>query len=136
MLTPNEVRYGNWILVPTAKNKFEWDRVIEISEHRVVTKFYSQNNSMGYAWKDVKGIELKAELLNMAGFVSNKIVPFIKDRLAITARSGQDYILEWYKGDELMGTPGTSFKDLHELQNIYHSLTGKELELNHSKSLQ
>ena len=68
MLQPNEVRYGNWILVPTGKNKYEWDQVIEISHHRVVTNLYSQNNSMGLPWNDVVGITLDEQVLKLCQF--------------------------------------------------------------------
>ena len=133
MLTPNEVRYGNWILVPTEKGKFEWDQVIEISEHRVVTKFYSQNNSMGFAWKDVKGIELTLDILEKAGFEK-------QDKLNVGAQTyfkkGMgEYLSYHYDGLIVYEANGTSIKYFHQLENLYHSLTGNELEFKQSKPL-
>lgn len=82
-----------------------------------------------YNDKEYTAIPLTPEILEKAGFVSNSIVPFIKGRLAITARHDQDYIFEWCKRDDQFGSPGTSFKYVHELQNLYFALTGEELPI-------
>jgi hypothetical protein len=152
MLTPNEVRYGNWILVPSDKGRYEWDQVTEISEHRVVTKFYSQNNSMGFAWKDVKGIELTVDLLQLIGFVKTEnfslediAMEYVFDIPVLGENKNQMFVIinkdakekNWGRYITNNYHSSDNFHYLHQMQNIYFSLNmDKELELNHSKSLQ
>lgn len=117
MIELRELRIGNYI------------NITDINYNDVVTKIDATGHensieTMLYSYVDaesIQGIPLTEEILLKCGFYDKKGYYFLRG-FEIRFWDGVNVT---YKGIELFE------KDLrlHQLQNLYHSLTGKELEI-------
>jgi hypothetical protein len=140
MMKANELRIGNWVLIPTKDATVK----IPVIPFRVlaITLFgeldFSQptfKESLIVPAKHCDGIPLTEELLiEKCGFKKSGIDQYchpIFDNTAIYFEIGDDWdfsdanICGDYDGCVHVKIP----KELHKLQNIIEDLTGKELEI-------
>src|SRR6476469_71856 len=97
---------------------------------------------MSKGQKDFFAIVLKAELLEKCGFIENKDYPLLPDarefRLVLPVIGNhKNEILAYIKNNkECFGravvngfTASNNFYHLHQLENLYYSLTGEELRV-------
>lgn len=131
MIPDTELRKGNKVLfAPQGKRHHEIKprvcTVMELQKLTVLVDDMGLPLSLFYNSEDLQGIPLSPELLENCGFERNCSF-FEKDNVQImwgyTKEHGDFF---HYTVDELIQYPG--FKYLHTLQNLYHSLTGKEIE--------
>lgn len=131
MIKENELRLGSWVMQKT--------------QHRIVTVPCTHEQlrllANGGA-KDLFPVVLKAELLQQCGFAENKdyaLYPQAREfRLVLPVMgSGDVAILAYIKtnGESFAramvnGVPVSNNQHhLHQVQNLYHALTGEELTI-------
>jgi hypothetical protein len=125
MIPANELRIGNWIQVlGIYKNSFERAGIIQADAELIRL---CADSKVG-----LLGIELYPELLGKCGFSerlpdSEKVISYRNDSNVIlnSYKSNQD---EWFLYPVLWD-PYAKIKYLHQLQNLYFALTGKELKI-------
>lgn len=119
----NELRIGNKVYF----NLMQEVRIITISYHEI--RFAAIHKTNTY-----DPIPITPAILEKAGFVKYKTYGVdceYKKREMFISTNGQRFWFEWPRRSEtLPGTTATEFKYVHEIQNLYHALTGKELEIN------
>lgn len=131
MIAANELRIGNYVSDIHSENGI-W-KIVSIGE---LTAKYGNYKSNVYSSKfeNITPIPLTPEILYKCGFVKSKRVQggFTIDGLEIDL----DYITQDQDGYEFEYKFGLSdkwnivhVKYLHQLQNIIHALTGKELNI-------
>ena len=118
-MTANELRLGNW--VKTEYKEIGNIKITEISESVI----YS-NKTKGISYSSLLPIPLTEEILLKCGFNKNELGGYIMytelgSMLCIykdgSFRSNERYI-------------DTKIKHLHQLQNLYFCLVGKEFDVN------
>lgn len=93
-------------------------------------------------YKDLYPVVLKAELLEKCGFIENMDYPLLPDArefiLALPViGSNKNEIFAYIKNNKecfaraaVNGLPASNnFYNLHQLQNVYHALTGTEMPI-------
>ena len=123
-ITPSDLKIGNWLNYSTEEGilptKIDWQDLAHLSEKpKDFNKYYS-------------GIEITPEILVKCGFVKDED----EDKYILTFIKGVEYI---YKMEnkcfyEYRFAFGEDFnlreiEYLHELQNLFYCLTGKELKI-------
>jgi hypothetical protein len=107
MITANELRIGNWVKTISTQKIF-----------RVSIKTLSSLRS-GICY--IEPIPITEEWLLRFGFEKTSLHYFKKDSVIL---SFEDYFYECFLGNKLV-----IINHIHQLQNLYFALTGKELEL-------
>ena len=131
MINPNEFRFGNYLL-----QKIN-NRIVPVSYNVSHVELVIKGEL-----KDLFPLVLKPELLEKAGFVENKDYPLLPDarefRLVLPViGSQQNEICAYVKNNKecfgravVNGFPASNnFYNLHQLQNLYFSITGEELAI-------
>jgi len=123
----SQLRLGN-LIIPAGESNAPICRVIEIAEKYVIAKTSHVDNI--YIGKDsILPIQLTDELLVELGFEYSKITDkfFTKDiRFGI---STADNKFRFIQGNFVCQLVLKELKYIHELQNLYFTLTGNELEI-------
>ena len=122
MIAAEHLRRGNWL--QDGLFYMGYFQVKEIYEDNV------KSSDFIIPYSDLKGIELTEEILIKCGFqIAAGGISYDKDKLSIyfgdtilSGPNGRTYFNSWAI---LEHTP----KYLHELQNLYFCLVGKELEI-------
>lgn len=124
----NELRVGNWVTA-TKGNNYEGKGVIQVRS--ISGSGINQWQDMGASgeerYEDVAGIPLTEEWLLKFG-VDGKDLLIPNYHNTILRLSNSDYMLmiQGYEGDKVeLKRP----KYVHQLQNLYHALTGEELTI-------
>lgn len=120
MIQANEIRVGNAV--------YDHDGVLRWINHRKISDIASRPNDHGYM-----PIPLTEEWLLKFGFEEYR---FYKDRISykLVQERGGDYFVtgEWFhkclsEGNAVILNYNLQY--VHQLQNLFFALTGKELEL-------
>jgi hypothetical protein len=118
MIKANELRIGN--VVETRSNKRGWIRYEMTGLNIYQLSAYGENFE-----KDVRPIPITEDLLLECGFIQDDIIDFryhLEDWFAIDVDDCCIRIADsWMFG---------KINYLHELQNLYFTLTGDELKIN------
>ncbi len=130
MIDVNELRLGNYIL-QKQNNKIS-----------AVACSFIHFEWMQKGYKDLYPIVLKPELVEKHGFIENKKYPLLPDAheyiLAVPVQgSNKNEIVVYVKNNkECFGRAvvnnfpaSNNFYHLHQLQNLYFALTGREMEI-------
>jgi hypothetical protein len=140
MILPSEVRVGNYLIGKNdrycdrsnriAKNVFEVsivsDNIICLDIGFDARQRYEKNPIWSPSYSDLFGIELTAKWLLRFGFVKFSSVVYKCDELNLSYNvNSKTYTMPIQK------TSG-KIECVHQLQNLYWSLTGKELVLQDS----
>ena len=126
MIKSNELRIGNYITAKGAIDPFEnYLTVCGLEEKLITTKYFSHE---GQCWQIIRnkdnyiGIPLTGEwIIKLGSENKNQLYEIYPFEFYI-----DDFgeCLMYFKGHNL-----SIFNYVHELQNIYFSITGKELEI-------
>lgn len=127
MIQPNELRIGNWVQRPEdiRNSIIDGDRIYFPIDHTMIRdcEYYKEN------WA-FEGIHLTPEILEKCGFVRVSIgynYPGSVFSLYQSNNPNRQNILPCWNEQICSDVP---VKYLHQLQNIFHSLTGTELPIN------
>jgi hypothetical protein len=133
-----DLRLGNWLIIHGRPEKVESISYDELLKSNGIDEHYINRSNL----KDIRPIPLTAELLEKSGFEINGFKQFDfpihkYSKLVLDLNGG--YI--WLRESDIKGE---SFKDdivclwnrdykkdfyLHQLQNLFYSLSGEELEV-------
>lgn len=116
-----ELRIGNWVL--EKQNKLLGE-IFNIT--RTTCRIFVDNEleDLKPSLEDIEPIPLTEEWLEMFGFKMDWHISH-KDEYFCMFQEGDKY---YYTADEHHWT-SEPFKHVHQLQNLFYALTGKELEL-------
>lgn len=126
MVSANELRIGNKILRRNS-NDYWIDTNVNLTYLSLVYEFP----------EDYKGIPLSEETLLKCGFVNDSYSNFNLYLLDEYGAKSEEYISIHFKDYACKEYSGAGFSDcyveeckyLHQIQNLYFALTGKELEV-------
>jgi hypothetical protein len=112
VIKASEIRIGNIIWDDTRQK-------IKYVTHRVISDLAGCAEPLAYS-----PIPITPEWLERCGFVNEGKNVFVKDRFKIGApdHGGVNWV---FYDDRHLSTPG--LEHVHQLQNLYHALTGEEL---------
>lgn len=120
MIDSNEIRVGNRFIRELRNERgLEYDHDFILTEEQM-GKLFSDN--IGLALQDLSPIPLSPKILDQCGFnheIHDDSSYYIQDGLWF-CHIGDN----WYLATHTEYKP---FQSLHQLQNLIHSLTGKEL---------
>lgn len=128
MIDAKELRIGNVLLYLVKAN--EWITVSELREYDLRARD-SYDTELGFLYTDEKSIApipLTSEILEVCGFVKGSKVLYNKGDLYIE-RDGSKWDC-WLHDGDVYNFSIRPQKYLHQLQNLYYSLTGEELTVN------
>lgn len=117
MIKATELRLGNWVKVGTIEST-----VCFIDKYHIQL----QGNALINRPEQVEPIHLTPEILEKCGFKKDYNGFSLVDKMSLSFAVSKDdeYLACW-----LDRALGIIIKYLHQLQNIYFSLTGEELEI-------
>lgn len=131
MIQENELRIGNWVeLHGEFLQVFSIENKSTATHSKVELQLDSESldkHIKGVNIRDIKPIHLSEEILLKFGFE--------KDIDDLVLQIGNVILFIKYNDDELVYCMNmaldiiVSFKHLHQLQNLFFALTGKELEV-------
>jgi len=136
-MTANELRIGNLILFsPSGKKNLVIERpvkVINLLDEVCIVEDKGLRLELFYDSASTKPIPLTEEWLLKFGFEKDNF---------ITREWNHDHshikMITHYENGFLMlfrgNSIGTMIKHVHQLQNLYHALTGEELQLKNTKN--
>jgi hypothetical protein len=116
MLSPQDIRYGNYIL-----GKGKRIKVIGLLEG------VTGDDHNYYSLEDCDGIELDGDLLDEVGFLCTTKGFFYRSDFP---NSLKRYSAHWLVKSSPSADTFTSLKHFHQLQNLYYDATGGELNFN------
>ena len=127
MIQSNELRIGNWVewVFPNRNNQPNKFQFCEIESIR--TSLVGVLGS-AYGYDQIQPIPLTPEILEKCGFEKTNRIDFGEPNPCYTNFSlslmirHNSYFIDWMGGN-------IEVKYLHQLQNIYFSLTGEELDV-------
>lgn len=127
MITANELRKGNWIYIDNGeKPKYAY----QVSGHDI--------DEVETDGSDCFGVPLHPEILEKCGFVKNRNgepsieINDIASHLELMGGKDNFYypsFTQTPQGDEERSVYFNRINSLHQLQNLYFSLTGQELTI-------
>lgn len=106
MIKANELRIGNWV----SNGEIEFQITSKDIYHRDVRVYGTF----------IKGLPITPEWLERFGF-ENKGYIYVLGKFTYNIHNG------WWYGNKKL--PNVNLQYVHQLQNLYHALTGEELEL-------
>lgn len=155
MIPANDLRIGNWILIPGRDNEcepgYESGYVKQISTKKVLVSPRNHKIDKEYALKDVAAIELTPFILvEKFGFTEEILASFdtLDEEEHHSQKNERDNDLYLYKlkdfmldliEDEIVLVRNDDLSDsvvlkaVHQLQNLYFLLYAKELHLKNSR---
>ena len=118
MINPNELRFGNYVIIKNYNSKY-WNKIGKIEGFSRNAEYVSLdiNKYSAFYLKDIEPIPLK-EILNKCDFVR---CIGIEKEFILSSEDGVNYIHH---------QTGVVIKYLHELQNLWHAVRKKELQIN------
>lgn len=123
MIPTFDLRIGNWITVSDVIY-----RVAKVS----ATKVHLEGHKAGFSEEDLHPIPLTQEILEKAGFKKREKTD-LYDKIPL---EGFTYHLYWHKlmifhspDNTLCHWLNTRIVYLHQLQNFYYCLTGREISI-------
>lgn len=120
MIQANELRIGNYVASDHFKDRDVIVKVRLIGQEQAIVEHPNGLSDPLLYKGEMRPIKLTEEILLMCGF-DIKSVPY-------HCING-NVVLYHSKGDFLYKYTGIEIKHLHQLQNLYFALTGKELEI-------
>lgn len=109
-----ELMIGNWVKLFSCEDFIE-----EIGKEYIETTSFRK-----VSIKDVSGIPLTPEWVERFGFELNKDGVFVLNKFCIEDREAEENRFgSWMNNNYLM-----EVKFIHQLQNLYFAITGKELK--------
>ncbi len=133
MINEKELRTGNWYTTArnievAVKGYDTVNKVVTVDPLDIEMDITSSTTS-SVIFEDLFAIELTEEKLLQLGFIK-------QDSIAIHVVSDKGAIFEWDENSSQIvlqdcnkGSIGQPIKHLHQLQNMYYFLTGKELPI-------
>lgn len=115
MINPSEIKLWNYIKIDGVETELDY---------HVMGKLFKNSNAD--LLNKLEGIPITPELLEKCGFKKEQNEIDTKSNKNVEGRWIHDDYLEW---PGLLYLPNFKIKYLHQLQNLYYSLTGKELEI-------
>lgn len=122
MIDARELRIGNWVLVADENTTITCISNQGISCQSQVSAYTFEE------FEDIQPILLTKKILLMCGFKYNQPYVFYESpTYTLEGRGFPDLQIDF----ELMNIPGNWMKleYVHQLQNLYYALTGRELEI-------
>jgi hypothetical protein len=116
----SELRIGNWVNVVYIDKALNAPREDVQVDAIVSNGINLEYGDAMYSFDDMNPIPLTEEWLVRFGF-DKYICEFLKGGFKIEWDKKWRYFFQWYDI--------TYIKHVHQLQNLYHSLTGEELEI-------
>jgi hypothetical protein len=114
MIPPQELRLGNWVIKDQSEQCIEVKNGADIDEGS----------------PDYLPVAITPEVLKKCGFIFHDYFKLWQKNKTLTGK-GQDMELDldYWVLDFSHQRIGVALKSLHQLQNLYFSLKGKELEI-------
>lgn len=109
MIKANELRFGNWLLATGSLTKGYYHQVTGIQEDLI---FFGP---VALSLNNLAGIDVTPDILEKCGFSPVNDDP---EFAIYSSRKNRTFIFKQ-----------TDYPHLHQLQNLYFSLTGNELEV-------
>ena len=131
MIQANELRIGNFILPNNGTINAFRVNAISYNDGRHTAIMYldfpEKNQVLKLDLEDAKGIQLTEKYIVKAGFGEVGIYQNVyhKDNFRVTIGKGL-CLFQIYEEDSVMGI---EIKSVHQFQNLYFAITGKELEV-------
>lgn len=126
IMKAEELRIGNYV-----KYNGAWAKVYSIigpyPESEYVKIELECNGLINAKLSDIEGIELTRNIVQYFGFIQRLEGLYVKGHYFVSD------VLCWSFGLEYNGRKLVDIKYLHELQNVYYSLTKKELRKENEK---
>lgn len=133
MIKANEIRIGN---IYNRKHGKGWTETV--IDEMIMAEIFGQ--SMEYALDDFEPIQFTEDYFKQFGFVLEYELPNGKNAVFADfehrTKDYRIYLSDFKKHNSIHFDAGNNwfpelveFQYVHELQNIYHSLTGKELSI-------
>ena len=128
-LQPTELRIGNWV-------NWKDNGII-----RIVTISQNDGANSGSSWntwtkfEDLEGIPLTPDILEKCGFVIRSSILTVYDGRTLSNYRLKGIWVYVYSDGEIKVTSGSGVREhiwikyLHQLQNLYFALCGKELAI-------
>lgn len=126
MIQPNELRIGNWVY-DTINDHIV--KIIGIRLENVVCEWGHLKGEYKCNYEYLEPIPLNEELLAKCMFSEYEFEDdiFLHDEEDVCVqKSGKVYYPYSFENSDTIGTP---IRYLHQLQNLFFALTGKELEI-------
>lgn len=117
MIQPNELRIGNWVKDTESDMNI---KVAGLDPYEIFVGEIDEEKEI-YDCRDIEPIPLTDELLKKCGFREIVEKVFVHGEMVNLMKGDNGYCLY----DRL----SIDISSLHQLQNIFFSLTGKELEI-------
>ncbi|VXC99401.1 hypothetical protein [Sphingobacterium multivorum] len=121
MIQSNELRIGNYVASDHFKDRDVIVKVRLIGQEQAIVEHPNGLTEPMLYQGEMRAIKLTEEILLKCGF-DIESVPY-------HCING-NVVLYYSQGDFLYKYTGTEIKYLHQLQNLFYALTGKELEVN------
>lgn len=124
MIAVNELRIGNWVKICfESKEGWEYTQVTDIYSDNTIDTTHAEGDSRYY----YEPIHLTTEILEKCGFKRiNHIHGYTFYSLS-ESKMNRAHIDIYPEKTSWMGYSVSNCKHLHQLQNLYWCLTGKEL---------
>lgn len=129
MITPQELRIGNWVMYnnPYYTKGPQPERVESINKEGLLVDGDSGHEEYSYLYNELEPIPLTPEILEKAGFIPRGWGHWITHpKLPVYQCELREGILEM-ENQESDPISFADIKYLHQLQNLYFALTGEEL---------
>lgn len=141
MIEAKELKWKNLIYIPSTDQVAEVDVINPLADAVCVNK----NLLFPLSFKDIEPIPLTEEWLLKFGFENKSnfkysdgsvdwINVFLLNDYLIKSAEGSLYGVCKMRLNSIESVIKSNLQYVHELQNLYHSMTGKELQLKESKN--
>lgn len=135
MIRPKDLRIGNCfyptetkegINVPVTSYVFQVDSIDKFGEVKVIDP--TQPGTMIFKCSEIEPIPLTPEILTAAGFtmLGNRLCLTVTDLFTFGKQIRGDDVILFFEEEHAE----IAVRYLHQLQNLYHALTGQELTVN------
>ncbi|RYD56997.1 MAG: hypothetical protein EOP56_09325 [Sphingobacteriales bacterium] len=121
MIQANELRLKNWV-----QDRDEYLQVVALDNDNAIVQ--DPNIKMTYELSKLSGIPLTHAILEAAGF-ENEDMHDLGVRIYTPISTETDYCLSFVNGTIWLEEHDTGAKYVHQLQNLYYSLTQTELQI-------
>lgn len=128
MIKANELRIGNYLTA--GGGPIMVDAICDYANPKFkLVSAKSETMGVELPFDAFDPIPLTPEILEKSGFTEDRIGRYCLERLTISKDSCWWYSIDCTDYDGDTGTVLTEITQLHQLQNLYFSLTGEELDI-------